>query len=201
MLHLIRGCWLIWLQVLNLVLVDVDDMLAALPDAIYHLESFDALLVRSSLLHYLAAEYAAQFVPLVLVGEGADALFAGLSQYKKIPLPEMTAVLLASTRRMHNEGLQRADRCGSAHGLTTAVPFLNHRLATFALCIPPELKIVDGQEKWCLLCPFRQKPVNNHYADFANDDKPMANIRRNRYIWKFSNCLRPHPSMADLLSI
>jgi len=58
------------------VIVTLGDMLAVLPDVIYHLESFDALLVRSSTTNYLAAKAAADYVPAVFSGEGGDELFA-----------------------------------------------------------------------------------------------------------------------------
>jgi len=59
------------------VVVTLDQMLAVLPKVIYHLESFDALLVRSSITNYLVAKLAAEYVPEVFSGEGGDELFAG----------------------------------------------------------------------------------------------------------------------------
>ncbi len=47
------------------------DMLKTLPQVIYHLESFDALLVRSSVLSFMAREMAPDYVGAVLSGEGA----------------------------------------------------------------------------------------------------------------------------------
>ncbi len=58
-------------------------LLAALPEVIYHLESFEALLVRSSLTNYLVAREAARYVPAVLSGEASDELFAGYSYLKE----------------------------------------------------------------------------------------------------------------------
>lgn len=132
------------------IIVTRDELIEVMPEVIYHLESFNPLLVRSSILHYLAARKAAEYVPIVLVGEGADELFAGYQTHKEIPLSELPAVLVESVKLMHNRGLQRVDRCGAAHGLISTVPFLDHRLATFSLRIPPELKIRNDIEKWCL---------------------------------------------------
>jgi asparagine synthase (glutamine-hydrolysing) len=44
------------------VVVSIDDMIKALPDVIWHLESFDALLVRSSITNFLVAKRAADYV-------------------------------------------------------------------------------------------------------------------------------------------
>lgn len=53
------------------------EMLAALPKVIYHLESFDPALVRSAIPNYFLAEMASQYVKVILTGEGADEIFAG----------------------------------------------------------------------------------------------------------------------------
>jgi asparagine synthase (glutamine-hydrolysing) len=132
------------------LIVSRDELIEYLPEVIWHLESFDALLVRSSVLHYLIAKMASDYVPIIMVGEGADELFAGYPNHKEIQLSRLPAVLLDSLRNMHNESLQRVDRCGIAHGLTNAVPYLDPRLATFSLGIPPELKVCNGISKWCL---------------------------------------------------
>jgi len=52
------------------IIVSFEQMLAVLPTVIYHLESFDALLVRSSIINYLAGRAAADHVPAVLSGDG-----------------------------------------------------------------------------------------------------------------------------------
>ena len=72
------------------VIVGFDEILAALPEVIYYLESFDALLVRSSILNYLVARQASHFVPAVFSGEGGDELFAGYDYIKGLN-PEETA--------------------------------------------------------------------------------------------------------------
>ncbi|NOR21849.1 MAG: asparagine synthase, partial [Candidatus Aminicenantes bacterium] len=53
-----------------------NDFLSVLPEVIYHLESFDALLVRSGIINYIVAQKASEYVNEVLSGEGGDELFA-----------------------------------------------------------------------------------------------------------------------------
>jgi len=132
------------------VRVTFEDMLAVLPDVIYHLESFDALLVRSSLTNYLVARAAAGYVPAVFSGEGGDELFAGYEYLKDLDPASLPTELIDIMGRLHNTALQRVDRCASAHGTVAHVAFLDPEVVSLALQIPAEFKLQDGVEKWIL---------------------------------------------------
>jgi asparagine synthase (glutamine-hydrolysing) len=135
------------------VYVTLDDILAALPEVIYHLESFDALLVRSSVTNYLVAQRAADYVESVLSGEGADELFAGYAYLEEVECGQLPDELVDITRRLHNTALQRVDRSASAHGLVAHVPFLDLDIVDYAMHIPASLKLRHEKriiEKWIL---------------------------------------------------
>ena len=129
------------------------DLLRVLPDVIYHLESFDALLVRSSVTNYMVAKLASDHVAAALSGEGGDELFAGYEYLKDLESSKLQAELIDITGRLHNTALQRVDRCSKAHGLVAHVPFLDQDVVSFALTIPSRYKLnrkAGMVEKWIL---------------------------------------------------
>ncbi len=130
--------------------ISLDSMVKILPDVIYQLESFDALLVRSGIINLSVAFTASEYVSEVFSGEGGDELFAGYEYLKSIPKSKLNAELIDITSRLHNTTLQRVDRSASAFGTTAHVIFTDPEVFEFALRIPIDLKLKDGIEKWIL---------------------------------------------------
>jgi asparagine synthase (glutamine-hydrolysing) len=120
---------------------DFAEMLQVLPEVIYHLESFDAALVRSAIPNYFLARLASQHVKVMLTGEGADELFGGYEYLRNVTNPEyFHGELCLTMDALHNTNLQRTDRMTMAHGIEGRVPFLDMEMVRLALSIPPALK-------------------------------------------------------------
>jgi len=118
-----------------------EDMLAALPNVIYHLESFDPALVRSAIPNYFLAGLASQYVKVILTGEGADEIYAGYDYLSSYQEPqELQEEMVSIIAALHNTNLQRADHIPMAFGLEARVPFLDVESVALGLSLPPEWK-------------------------------------------------------------
>ncbi|MFN8439894.1 MAG: asparagine synthase B [Caldilineaceae bacterium] len=132
------------------------EVIAKLPEIIHALESFDQDLVRSAIPCYFCSRLAADYVKVILTGEGADELFAGYKYHKEIPDPAILHRELCRTvTTLHNINLQRVDRLTMHHSIEGRVPFLDTHFIATSLSVHAEHKIVtmpNGQrmEKWIL---------------------------------------------------
>ena len=135
------------------ITITLDEVLAPLPTVIWHLESFDVALVRSSVTRFLAAKRATDFVDTILFDDGAEEILGTSAEHGKLRQSEATDPMVDSAHRLHNTSLQRVDRSSSSHGLVAHVPFLDLDVFEYALTIPPRLKTRrNGEvvEQWIL---------------------------------------------------
>ncbi|MBU8908370.1 asparagine synthase B [Desertibacillus haloalkaliphilus] len=124
-----------------------EELIDALPEVIYYLESYDPSLVRSAIPCYFVSKLAAKHVKVVLSGEGADELFSGYAYLQEITdETKLNEELIRIINSLHNINLQRLDRMSMAHSLEGRVPFLDLELIDYALKIPSSLKLSNEEE-------------------------------------------------------
>jgi asparagine synthase (glutamine-hydrolysing) len=132
----------------------------ALPEVIRRLETYDPSLVRCAVPCYFTCKLAAEYVTVVLTGEGADEIFTGYHYMKHLPFSQLNAEARRLLCNVHNINLQRADRMGMAFSLELRVPFFDKAMMDLAMKIPPELKIREHNgakiEKWILRKAFEK---------------------------------------------
>jgi asparagine synthase (glutamine-hydrolysing) len=135
-----------------------EDYYEALPIVINKLESYDPSLVRCAVPCYFTCKLAADYVTVVLTGEGADELFTGYHYMKHFPFDKLNLEARRCIGNLHNINLQRADRMGMFFSLELRVPFLDVAMVDLSMKIPPELKIREHNgakiEKWILRKAF-----------------------------------------------
>jgi asparagine synthase (glutamine-hydrolysing) len=135
-----------------------DEYYEVLPTVIKKLESYDPSLVRCAVPCYFTCKLAADYVTVVLTGEGADEIFAGYHYIKRLPKDVINQEVRRNLCSLHNINLQRADRIGMYFSLELRVPFLDVAMIALAMKIDPGLKIrrQNGNhiEKWILRKAF-----------------------------------------------
>lgn len=122
------------------------DMVKALPNVLYYLETFDPALVRSAIPNYFLAKLTSDHVKVFLTGEGADEIYAGYEYLSDFTNPDaLQNEMIEITEALHNTNLQRADRMSMAFGLEARVPFLDVESVAVALGFSPAWKLHNGR--------------------------------------------------------
>jgi asparagine synthase (glutamine-hydrolysing) len=153
---------------------DISDII---PQAVWHLESFDEDCISGIISNYFAARIAKNYTDAVLVGEGADELFGGYRMVLKNPAVtddthrEQLAQKLLDIA--YNTALRRLDRGWMSNAVVYQIPYLDTKIVAFAKKMPMAWKIYGEQqiEKFILREAFRdmlpEKIANREKLRFA----------------------------------
>lgn len=171
-----------------------DELIDWVPEVIGVIESFDPQLVHSSVPNLLVSKLAARHVKVVLIGEGADELFAGYAHYGEIGTPdELHGELIETIEGLHAGGMHRVDRCAGANGIEARIPYLEWDVVELGLGLPARWKLTGGDraEKWMLRKAFEgwvpedllwrtkaqfgqgtgaRDVLREHYAEMVNEE-------------------------------
>ena len=141
----------------------IQEALDALPDVIYHTETYDITTVRASTpMFLLARAIKAMGIKMVLSGEGSDELFGGYLYFHKAPnAKEFHEELVRKISKLHLYDCLRANKSLAAWGVEGRVPFLDKEFVDTAMNLNPKdkmcIKLADGSfriEKWILRKAF-----------------------------------------------
>ena len=141
----------------------IQEALDALPDVIYHIETYDITTVRASTPMYLLARVIKSMgIKMVLSGEGSDELFGGYLYFHKAPnAKEFHEELVRKMSKLHLYDCLRANKSLMAWGVEGRVPFLDKDFIDIVMSLNPtdkmNIKMPDGKqrmEKWILRKAF-----------------------------------------------
>lgn len=137
----------------------VDDMLELLPEAIFHIESYNPSMVTGAIVTLMCSKLAVENgVKVVLCGEGADELLGGYSAVRSADFLELRRKLEKLLYNLHRTELRRLDRMSMAVTLEARVPFLDRDFVEYAFNLPSSEKIRQSGErrveKWHLRKAF-----------------------------------------------
>ena len=137
------------------VLFTAEEALAAIPDVIKTIESWDTTTVRASVGQYLVSKHIGTKTDckVVLVGEGPDEVCSSyLFNWYAPSGAAIDACARESVRNIHHYDVKRADRCIARWGLEGRVPLLDPEFIESYWVIPGEERHPKerGLEKWWL---------------------------------------------------
>ena len=130
----------------------IQEALDALPDVIYHIETYDITTVRASTPMYLLARVIKSMgIKMVLSGEGSDELFGGYLYFHKAPnAQEFHEELVRKMSKLHLYDCLRANKSLMAWGVEGRVPFLDKDFIDIAMSLNPSdkmnIKVVEPAE-------------------------------------------------------
>jgi len=127
----------------------VQEGLDAIPDVIYHLETYDVTSIRASTpMYFLARKIKAMGVKMVLSGEGADEIFGGYLYFHQAPdAAEFQKETVRRVKNLHYFDCLRANKSTMAWGLEVRVPFLDKHFLDVALDFDAQEKMHEPGKK------------------------------------------------------
>ncbi|CEF63202.1 Asparagine synthetase [glutamine-hydrolyzing] [Strongyloides ratti] len=142
----------------EILVITPEDCINIIPDVVYALETYDPLIIRCGIAHYLLCKYIStkSDVRVLLSGEGADELFGSYAYMQRAPnSSHLHREILRRLKHLHQYDVLRCDRSTSCHGLEIRVPFLDKKFIKLTSKLPPTMKLIKDQlEKYVLRSAF-----------------------------------------------
>ncbi|KAH7889296.1 asparagine synthase-domain-containing protein [Phlebopus sp. FC_14] len=154
----------------------VQEGLDAIPDVIYHLETYDVTTVRASTpMYLLSRKIKAMGVKMVLSGEGSDEVFGGYLYFHAAPdSRSFHQECVRRVKNLHTSDCLRANKSTMAWGLEARVPFLDKAFLEIAMNVDAKEKMFSkgsSQEIDEDGCPKMEKYILRKAFDCSSDGK------------------------------
>lgn len=125
------------------VIITEDDVLAALPDVVALLGTYDITTIRASIGMYLVCKYIHTHtdIRVLLTGEISDELFGYKYTDFAPSAEEFQKEAEKRVRELYMYDVLRADRCISVNSLEARVPFGDLAFASYVMHLDPQMKL------------------------------------------------------------
>ncbi|KAJ3812370.1 glutamine-hydrolyzing asparagine synthase [Lentinula lateritia] len=155
----------------------VQEGIDAIPEVIYHLETFDVTTVRASTpMYLLSRKIKAMGVKMVLSGEGSDEILGGYLYFHAAPdAKSFHQECVKRVKNLHTADCLRANKSTMAWGLEARVPFLDKQFLEVAMNVDPKEKMFSNgssQEVDEDGRPKMEKYILRKAFDCSPDGKP-----------------------------
>ncbi|RDB20989.1 putative asparagine synthetase [glutamine-hydrolyzing] [Hypsizygus marmoreus] len=155
----------------------VQEGLDAIPEVIYHLETYDVTTVRASTpMYLLSRKIKAMGVKMVLSGEGSDEILGGYLYFHAAPdSKSFQQECVKRVKNLHTSDCLRANKSTMAWGLEARVPFLDKAFLEVAMNIDAKEKMFSkgaNQEVDEDGCPKMEKYILRKAFDCSPGGKP-----------------------------
>lgn len=124
------------------------DYAEELDELLYHLETYEPLIVRQAFANWICSREAQRLgLSVVLVGEGADELFAGYNEFSALPADIINEGCKMLTQHLGQGHLKRVDRAAMRFTVEVRAPFLDANVVKTAMSINGKHKIHRCQHR------------------------------------------------------
>jgi asparagine synthase (glutamine-hydrolysing) len=170
------------------VLFTAEEAIAAIPDVIRTVESWDTTTIRASVAQYLVSQYIGTKTDcrVLLVGEGPDEVCSSYLYNWYAPSADaMDRAAKQSVKNIHYYDVKRADRCVAQWGLEGRVPLLDPEFIKAYWSIPSELRMpaAKGIEKWYLREAFAESGILPDEVLFRKKEALSDGISNSENSW------------------